>query len=62
MKVFEVTSEYDDEDGRAVKRIEYVTHFNDDICAVIIACRSEFEHTDNSLTGVREVLTVSRVL
>lgn len=62
MKVFEVISEYDDEDGKTVKRIQYVSHFNNDIAAVTRAYADELEHTEIDLIGVREILTVSRQL
>jgi len=60
MKIFEVTSEYDDEDKKRVKRVQYVSHSDNDICAVLQAYADELEHTDIELIGVREILTVSR--
>ena len=60
MKVFEVTSEYE-ENGKTIVRTEYMTHSDNDIVALTIAIEELFTgYGNDELKGVKEVLTVSR--
>ena len=59
MKVFEVTSEYE-ENGKTIVRTEYMTHSDNDIGLLVGAIMGSLVGYGYELKGVKEVLTVSR--
>jgi hypothetical protein len=62
MKVFEIVSEYGDENGKTIREIQYVTHDNDDISYVTKFYKNDREQLGMHLIGVGEKLDIVRHL